>query len=404
MKNTVFILTVGSYGDFFPLLELSKSLVSQGFNVFFISNELDVQLSDFESLNGIQFRSFIPFSDIQVLLTQTEKKIPSNINNLQTIFRLFKYIAPYNHSLELTVQHCLDSCNGPTHFLVHPLLVNPMLVIKERFNVDYSIVNFSPIAFQLLWYQALVSPILSRSFVNNIMSALFRLTNISLPEKDSKHLIFVSKSIAPRQFRFLKNVQFSGTIRYDRHQSENDMYGTLTADILSFLEKYPQPVVATFGTMEGTSLNKKYLFKETIDYMTSKRKPMIVLCKQDIFDDDIPDHIFVCKFAPLYQVLKHASVLIYHGGIGTFYTASLAGIPQIIVPSAYDQFVNEKLAKKLGIAVSIPARKYNQKRLGYALAKIDGSNSIRPTCKKVQENFQAEDGIPAAVQYLKEYF
>ena len=138
------------------------------------------------------------------------------------------------------------------------------------------------------------------------------------------------------------------------------MYGQLSEDIQRFLEKYPRPIVVTFGTLEGTSLDKRTLFKETIDCLKKRSQQAIILCKEDIFDDDIPDDIMICKFAPLYQILRHSSLLIYHGGIGTFYTAALAGVRHIVVPSAFDQFENAKLVRKLQLGVSISAKKYNQ--------------------------------------------
>lgn len=404
MKGTVFILTVGSYGDFFPLLELSKALVHDGFDVIFISNELDVELADYESLQGIQFRPFISFADIMEMLQESGELFESNIHNLQTVLRLFHRIAPFNSKLERVVGDVVPLCQGDLFFLCHPLLVNPMISIKQRFNVDYSIVNFSPFVFQLLFYQRLIAPLFPRFFLLALSRFLLRYRNIGLPERNSKHLIFVSKSFAPFIFRRAKDIHFSGSIRYDLHQKKDSMYGQLSEDIQRFLKKYPMPIVVTFGTLEGTSLDKRTLFKETIDCLKRRSQQAIILCKDDIFDDDIPDYIMICKFAPLYQILRYSSLLIYHGGIGTFYTAALAGVRHIVVPSAFDQFENAKLVRKLQLGVSISAKKYNQVSLEKALSQVLNSATIDSATGAVMTRFQAEDGIADAVDYVGSFF
>lgn len=48
-------------------------------------------------------------------------------------------------------------------------------------------------------------------------------------------------------------------------------------------------------------------------------------------------------------LLKHARVLIYHGGIGTCAQALAAGLPQLILASAYDQFENGARIQGLGV-------------------------------------------------------
>jgi len=49
----------------------------------------------------------------------------------------------------------------------------------------------------------------------------------------------------------------------------------------------------------------------------------------------IPDNVRSVEFVPLNELLPSCSVLIHHGGAGTFVGAAASGVPQLIVPSTW---------------------------------------------------------------------
>jgi UDP:flavonoid glycosyltransferase YjiC (YdhE family) len=53
-------------------------------------------------------------------------------------------------------------------------------------------------------------------------------------------------------------------------------------------------------------------------------------------------------YADLAPVLRRAALLVHHGGIGTMAQAMLAGVPQLVLPFAYDQADNGDRARRLG--------------------------------------------------------
>jgi len=58
-------------------------------------------------------------------------------------------------------------------------------------------------------------------------------------------------------------------------------------------------------------------------------------------------------YAPFSALLPRLSALVHHGGIGTSAQALAAGIPQLVVPFAHDQFDNAARLHRLGVAVSL---------------------------------------------------
>src|SRR5262249_53944037 len=52
----------------------------------------------------------------------------------------------------------------------------------------------------------------------------------------------------------------------------------------------------------------------------------------------LPPTIRHFNFIPFSQVLPQAAALVHHGGIGTSAQALAAGVPQVVMPLAHDQF------------------------------------------------------------------
>lgn len=56
------------------------------------------------------------------------------------------------------------------------------------------------------------------------------------------------------------------------------------------------------------------------------------------------------RYAPFHLLLPRARALVHHGGVGSSAQALRAAIPQLVLPSAYDQFDNAMRLEQLGVA------------------------------------------------------
>ena len=61
-----------------------------------------------------------------------------------------------------------------------------------------------------------------------------------------------------------------------------------------------------------------------------------------------PDHVHVARYVPQHQLLPACAAVVSHGGSGTFLAALAAGLPQLCVPQAADQFFNAAAAVRSG--------------------------------------------------------
>ncbi len=84
----------------------------------------------------------------------------------------------------------------------------------------------------------------------------------------------------------------------------------------------------------------------------------------------LPPRVFTADYLPFSQLLLHASAIIHHGGVGTTSQALRAGVPQVVVPMAFDQFDNAERVSKLACGSWLPMTKQSPSRLIAHLRKL----------------------------------
>ncbi|MEU5217460.1 nucleotide disphospho-sugar-binding domain-containing protein [Streptomyces sp. NPDC020807] len=68
---------------------------------------------------------------------------------------------------------------------------------------------------------------------------------------------------------------------------------------------------------------------------------------------DLPDHVTALPWVPQAEALRHADVVIHHGGHGTTLTTLAAGLPQLILPAEGDGFGNAPAVRATGAGLTL---------------------------------------------------
>ncbi|MCA9131515.1 MAG: hypothetical protein KDA45_00100 [Planctomycetales bacterium] len=84
----------------------------------------------------------------------------------------------------------------------------------------------------------------------------------------------------------------------------------------------------------------------------------------------LPPRVVAAGYLPFSQLLPHAAALVHHGGVGTTSQAFRAGVPQVVLPMAFDQFDNAERVAKLGCGSWFPMDKQSPGRLRRHLAAL----------------------------------
>jgi len=115
----------------------------------------------------------------------------------------------------------------------------------------------------------------------------------------------------------------------------------------------------------------------------------------------LPDGVRHFAYAPFSQVLPRCAALVHHGGIGTMAQALAAGIPQLIMPMAHDQFDNASRVEKLGVGASIKRSNFLPQPVAERLRKLLEDPAIGARAKEIAKRFEGARSIDVACDHVE---
>ncbi|MFP5391501.1 MAG: glycosyltransferase [Gammaproteobacteria bacterium] len=170
-------------------------------------------------------------------------------------------------------------------------------------------------------------------------------------------------------------------------------------ELQAFLAAGDAPIVFTHGT--GNRQAQTY-FRHAIA-ATGKlgRRAILLTPERDQLPAALPPNILWQDYVPLRALLPHVAALSHHGGIGTTAEALRAGIPQLIVPMAFDQFDNAARVQTLGAGLGLPAARTTVFTLTSRLKTLLASPTIQAACKAAQAHFEGESRLVRAIDEIQ---
>ena len=115
----------------------------------------------------------------------------------------------------------------------------------------------------------------------------------------------------------------------------------------AFLEAGPPPVVVTPGSGNRQA---RVMFEAALAACERLRRRALLLTRFPEQVPPLPAWAHHGTWAPLGRVLPRAATLMHHGGVGTSAAGLTAGVPQLVVPFAFDQPDNASRLRRLGVA------------------------------------------------------
>jgi rhamnosyltransferase subunit B len=104
----------------------------------------------------------------------------------------------------------------------------------------------------------------------------------------------------------------------------------------------------------------------------------------------LPPEVLWHPYVPLRRLLPRVAALVHHGGIGTTAEALRAGVPQIVLPLAFDQFDNGARLASLGVGRMLTGWGTRPRSLARAIEAVLGDAGVRAACARAAERM-AED-------------
>ncbi len=167
----------------------------------------------------------------------------------------------------------------------------------------------------------------------------------------------------------------------------------------AFLAAGDAPIVFTPGSANRQG---RAFFKTAVEVCRRLGRRGLLLSK---FDEHLPagmsQQVERFEFEPLSQLLPHAAAFVHHGGVGSAAQALAAATPQLVRPLAFDQLDNAARLIALGVAESLPPRRFTTDRAAAALDRLISSESVRESCDRAAKRCDPEAARERACDVLE---
>jgi rhamnosyltransferase subunit B len=180
-----------------------------------------------------------------------------------------------------------------------------------------------------------------------------------------------------------------------------DPGAVLSPGLSAFLAAGERPLVFTPGTGNRQA---GHFFRCALDAaLRLRRRAIFLTAHREQLPGSLPLSVSWQEYVPLRLLLPHVDALVHHGGIGTTAEALAAGVPQLVVPLAHDQFDNAARIQALGVGRSLSASRLTGLRLTRQLHAVLASQDVKAACAQVRTLAARSggfDALPAALEGL----
>jgi rhamnosyltransferase subunit B len=193
---------------------------------------------------------------------------------------------------------------------------------------------------------------------------------------------------APRQPEWPRPFHHAGFQLYDPAPD-----APFSPELTAFLAQGEAPIVFAPGT---AYLQGEHYFRSALAATRKLGRRAIFLTRfPEQLPPDLPPNVLWQAFVPLHRLLPHAALLVYHGGVGTMAEALRAGVPQLVVPCAFDQFDHARRIAALGVGAVLSRRFLWAGSLARAMSRVLAAPTVRARCSELSSRFDAGSNVEA---------
>lgn len=374
------ITALGSYGDVHPMVGLGTALKARGHHVAIITNP------HFEPMvreMGIEFLPFGTEEEYHELAHHPDlfhpMKGPPLILGLmaRTVRKLYATIDA-NVVRDETVlgAHVLDFASRTHH---------------ELNGTPIASIHFAPVGLRSFYespqmYRMLMQSWLPRWFrrfqywmadkvVDYLLAGEINALRKDLglaPVKRVMHEWYFSPQLvlglfpewfAPPQPDWPPHTKLTGFPLWDQGETTE-----FTPEVSEFLATGEPPIAFAPGS---ANTDAHWFFAAAVQACQNLGRRGILLSRYtDHIPDKLPANVIHASFVPFSRLLPRSSALVHHGGIGTCAQGLSAGVPQVVMPLAFDQLDNMARLKRLGVAKALPPKKFTGPNLTRVLGEL----------------------------------
>lgn len=408
----VMLIPIGSTGDVYPLLGLGIALRDHGYDVEVIAN------SYFQPAIERAGLSFVELGRYEDLRSGLEH--PDLWHRRKGFVVLAQTIMPLTKRLyEIIASRYVP---GETVVVASSLALSAR-VAQEKLGLPLVTVHLQPTAFRSIYDAEPQRPTFSPRWLHgarkrlrdwlvdvlfldrifgpeiNALCAELGLPRVRRPlyqwwHSPQRVLGMFPEWFAPPQPDWPPQTRLTGFPLFDDSEQE------LPAELDDFLAEGAPPIVFTPGSAMRQA--RAFFAESTAACTLLGRRGILLTRFREQAPDDLPKEVRHFDYLPLSQVLPRAAALVSHGGIGTVAQALAAGVPQLVMPMAFDQFANAARLEELGVARTLAAKSYRASAVARALTGLLNSGDVAKNCQSISRKFPERNSLAAACAAIEE--
>ncbi|MBI1347622.1 glycosyltransferase [bacterium] len=398
--------TFGSGGDVYPMLGLALELRQRGHRVTLATNGHFASLAaDYD----MPFYSLGTEADYQACINHPDLWHPQK--SFRHVFRNLEPILRTQYAmLETFAQKgplvSLTSCFGFGALLAREILKLPTITVHLQPAVLWS--DYDPPALAGVkgprWFKSLMFRIGERFFLDPVVCPFLNAwrKELGLPPVRQVARYWHSPDgvlcLFPEWFAPPQRDWPQPLLQADFPLWNPGSEQALPATVDLFLKQGAAPVIFTPGT---ANCHGRRFFEAAIEACRALGRRAILLTRFADQLPPLPHDVLHATYVPLDRLLPHAAAFVHHGGIGSTAQGLTAGVPQLIMPLAHDQFDNAQRIIRLGVGLSLPATKFTAKRLIPRLQQLLDQPQVTKQCRDVACKIQPSRGLRMAADLVE---
>ena len=168
----------------------------------------------------------------------------------------------------------------------------------------------------------------------------------------------------------------------------------------AFLNAGTPPVVFTLGS--AAVMIAGDFFRNAAASVKGHGVRAILLAGPEAKDlTDLPNGVEAFESAPYHDLFPRCAAVVHSGGIGTTAQALRAGVPQMIVPFAHDQYDNAARIVRMGAGEALDGRNPTGRELAATLSRLLDDDKIKEEAARVGAAVRAENGVRTACDAIE---
>jgi UDP:flavonoid glycosyltransferase YjiC (YdhE family) len=359
----VFMVSLGTLGDFIPYVVLGRELRARGYQVTILS---DATKRDATVAAGLEFAEVMSRGDWETFVAH-----PSLWRADTSVAVVFKLL------LAPAIRPCLEFVRRH-HEPGNTLLVGGagalgLQLARERFGLPLVHLHLSP-------YQAVsqapadaATGQAMRDFIDGLRRGA-GLPAIPIPFFEWYNAADLAIAAYPRWFHGASRAGEPADLQFSGFLFEPAVAPDPRAEWLRFIGAGAPPVVFTAGT--GMRHGQEFFRAAAVACEQRSLRAVFLTRHRGQLPPSMPPTIHAADYVRLDQLLPHVAAIVHHGGIGTLAQAMKAGVPQLVLPMALDQFDNGAQLQRLGVGMAASGERPDGSGLASLLATLLGSASL----------------------------